>query len=83
MAHVPVRECICCRSKFPKADLVRIVKNESGISVDRSGKQAGRGAYVCESCIENPMSSKKRPLDRAFREKVSDEVYETLFGKEQ
>ena len=83
MAHIPVRECICCRGKFPKAELVRIVKNESGISVDRTGKQSGRGAYVCNICIGNPMSSKKRPLDRAFREKVSDTVYELLFGKEQ
>lgn len=82
MTHTPVRECICCRMKAAKAELIRIVKNEEGIFVDKSGKQKGRGAYLCAACLENPVSIKKRPLDRAFRQKVEDEVYEALFGKE-
>ena len=53
-------------------------KNQSA----KSGKQKGRGAYLCAACLKNPVSIKKRPLDRAFRQKVEDEVYEALFGKE-
>lgn len=83
MTHTPVRECICCRTKAAKAELIRIVKNEEGIFVDRTGKQKGRGAYLCAACLEDPMSAQKRPLDRAFRQKVPDKVYESLFGKEQ
>ncbi len=82
MVHIPIRECICCRTKAAKAELIRVVKNETGIFVDKSGKQQGRGAYVCKACIENPLSFKKRPLDRAFHEKVSEEVYEAIFGKD-
>ena len=82
MAHIPVRECICCRMKTAKSELVRIVKCENGFSVDRTGKQQGRGGYICASCLDNPISAKKRPLARAFREKVPDAVYETLFAAE-
>ena len=82
MAHIPVRECVCCRQKAAKAELIRIVKCETGFLVDVAGKQQGRGAYICRACVANPLSAKKRPLDRAFRTKVPDEVYNELFGKD-
>ena len=44
---IPTRKCILTNEMFPKKDLLRIVKNKEGeISVDPTGKQAGRGAYV-------------------------------------
>ncbi len=77
--HEPIRECICCGGKFPKASLLRVVKNESGIVVDRSGKLNGRGAYLCKSpeCAEKLIKQKR--LNRAFRESVDDQVYMTLY----
>ena len=83
MTHIPVRECICCRTKAAKEELIRVVKNEQGFFVDTTGKQTGRGAYICKSCLTNPISLKKRPLDRAFRQKVSDAVYTELFGTQE
>ena len=41
------RMCIACRQMKDKRQLVRIVKNKEGqISVDLTGKQNGRGAYI-------------------------------------
>lgn len=76
--HEPIRECICCGGKFPKKSLVRVVKNESGIHLDQSGKENGRGAYLCNNpdCFEKLMKQKR--LNRAFHEAVDDSVYQAL-----
>jgi predicted RNA-binding protein YlxR (DUF448 family) len=48
--HTPERTCIACRQVKPKRDLVRIVKTANvGVVVDETGKQAGRGAYLCRA----------------------------------
>lgn len=79
MAHIPVRECICCRKKAAKQEFVRIAKLENSFLIDDKGTRGGRGAYICRDCMADPVVFKKRPLDRAFRQKVPDEVYEALF----
>ena len=78
MAHIPMRACVLCRVSFPKNQLLRIVKSDDGIKIDKTQKASGRGAYICSNCISSDDLFKKRVLDRAFREKVSDEVYELL-----
>lgn len=46
--HIPQRSCIACRQKKDKRQLTRIVRTpDDGIIIDPSGKQNGRGAYVC------------------------------------
>ena len=81
MGHTPVRECILCHKKFSKNMLIRIVKNDSGISIDETYKKQGRGAYICRECIKSDDLLKRRVLDRAFRQKVSDEVYGIFKGE--
>lgn len=49
---VPLRECISCGEKKPKADMMRIVitrgeEGQSERSLDESGRAKGRGAYIC------------------------------------
>ena len=78
MAHIPMRACILCREKFEKSELLRIVKYENEIKIDKTQKSNGRGAYICSNCISKEDLFKKRVLDRAFRDKVSSEVYELL-----
>ena len=43
---VPMRMCVVCRTMKEKKSLIRIVKSENNIFVDRTGKKNGRGAYV-------------------------------------
>ncbi len=81
MGHTPERTCILCREKFEKSQLLRIVKNGESISIDETHKQDGRGAYICKECQGNENLVKKRVLDRAFRQKVPDEIYSLLKGE--
>ncbi len=81
MKSLPQRTCIGCNSKKNKNELIRIVKNKDGnISIDRTGKASGRGAYICDSieCLEKAIKSKR--LERTFETKISDEIYENLRG---
>jgi predicted RNA-binding protein YlxR (DUF448 family) len=48
--HVPQRTCVACRQGKAKRELVRVVRTPSGaVRVDPTGKQSGRGAYLCQS----------------------------------
>ena len=76
---IPQRKCVVCGKLKDKNDLLRIVNNkEEGILIDESGKKNGRGAYICKSkeCLENAKKTNK--LNRVFKQKVSDELYEEL-----
>ena len=49
MKKQPQRTCMGCNEKKDKKDLIRIVKNKNNeISIDRTGKMEGRGAYICD-----------------------------------
>ncbi|MBW1667563.1 MAG: YlxR family protein [Deltaproteobacteria bacterium] len=59
--HIPQRMCVVCRLKQDKKNLVRFVLDPEGRLIrDDTGKEPGRGIYVCpsNSCLEQ-MSSKK------------------------
>jgi predicted RNA-binding protein YlxR (DUF448 family) len=70
--HVPQRTCVACREKFDKRRLTRLVATGDGqITIDPSGKQPGRGAYLCErlACWERAVHSNL--LDRALKVKIA------------
>ena len=47
---IPMRMCTGCGEMFDKRELVRVVKSPEGeVSLDLTGKKAGRGAYVCKN----------------------------------
>ena len=84
---IPMRKCMGCNEMYPKKELVRVVKTRlSGegeqeqyeISLDLTGKKAGRGAYVCKNpeCLKK--ARKKKALERAFSVQISDEVYNAM-----
>ena len=76
---IPMRMCLCCREMKPKRELVRVVLNKEGqISVDLTGKAAGRGAYLCREAECVAKLRKSRALDRGFSRAVDDAVYEQL-----
>ena len=81
MKNQPQRTCMGCNSKKDKKDLIRIVKNkENQISIDKTGKQEGRGAYLCNEiqCLEKVIRSKR--LEKILDSKISEEIYENLRG---
>lgn len=79
MKKVPLRTCMGCNSKKTKIELIRIVKDkENNVSVDRTGKKEGRGAYICddENCLEKVIKSKR--LEKVLDIAISDETYNEL-----
>lgn len=85
---IPLRMCIACREMKEKRQMLRIVKNTEGeISLDKTGKKPGRGAYICDNpeCIAR--LNKNKLLNRTFSANVSSEVYKRVedeyFGKEK
>jgi len=76
---IPQRTCMGCQAKKDKHELVRIVRSPDGeISVDMTGKKAGRGAYICpeQACLEKVMKSRR--LERVLETSISQEVYDRL-----
>ena len=81
MKNIPQRTCIGCNYKKNKKDLIRVVKNKDGIiSIDKTGKANGRGAYICDNvdCLEKAIKTKR--LEKIFETKISEEIYENLRG---
>lgn len=81
MKNQPKRTCIGCNEIKLKKELIRIVKDKEGnISIDRTGRANGRGAYLCDNieCLEKAIRTKR--LERAFETKIEDEIYESLRG---
>lgn len=79
MKKLPQRTCIGCGQQKDKRDLIRIVKNNQGeIFLDKSGKEPGRGAYICENteCLERLIKSRK--LEKSFKMKIEDNIYNKL-----
>ena len=76
---IPMRMCVGCREMKPKKELIRVVRQPSGqVMLDRTGKAAGRGAYVCpdSACLEKARKSKV--LERTLEATIEPEVYDQL-----
>ena len=76
---IPQRQCMGCRERKPKRDMIRIVRNTDGqVCLDFSGKMNGRGAYICpdSECLKKVRKSKA--LDRSLEVPIPEEVYERL-----
>ncbi len=75
----PERQCIGCRESKEKRELIRVVKTPEGeIVLDRTGRQNGRGAYLCENPDCFARARKTNALSRSFRMNVPDQVYDEL-----
>jgi predicted RNA-binding protein YlxR (DUF448 family) len=77
--NVPTRTCICCGVKTNKRDLLRIVSVRGDrVVVDITGKQNGRGAYICVSCRDNTGNLRRDRLEYSLRTKINDNDWLTL-----
>jgi len=57
--RVPIRKCVICEQEKPKGEMMRIIVSGRNTEVeestfDETGRQRGRGAYICRNgtCIE-------------------------------
>ena len=72
---IPQRSCIGCGLKTDKNKLIRVVRTPDGeVVIDKTGKVAGRGAYIClsQECLKEAI--KRKSLERALNIKLSDDL---------
>ena len=78
----PMRMCLGCGEMMPKRSMIRVVKSPEGeISLDLTGKKAGRGAYICRSCECFEKARKARRFEKAFSCRIEDEIYDKMEGE--
>ena len=76
---IPQRQCMGCRERKPKRDMIRIVRTPEGVvTLDFGGKMNGRGAYICpdSECLRKVQKSKA--LERSLEVPIPDEVFDRL-----
>ena len=77
MKKVVQRMCMGCNTKKDKKELIRIVASKDGnITIDKTGKLSGRGAYICDSieCLEKVIKNKR--LEKVLEKNISEEKNE-------
>ena len=76
---IPQRQCMGCRERKAKRELIRVVRTPEGnVSLDFGGKMNGRGAYICPdlNCLKKALKSKA--LDRSLEVTIPQEVIDRL-----
>ncbi|MDQ0507812.1 Protein of uncharacterised function (DUF448) [Aedoeadaptatus ivorii] len=76
---IPMRKCVGCGVAKPKAELMRVVRNqEQEVFIDETGKANGRGAYICkdEACLHKAQKSKA--FHRALGAEIPAATFEVL-----
>ena len=76
---IPMRQCVGCGLMKNKKDMIRVIKTATGeILLDRTGRQNGRGAYICDDRDCLIKARKNKGLERSFRQQIPAEVYDSL-----
>ena len=76
---IPMRSCVETKEKYPKKELIRVVRDTDGIvRVDITGKVNGHGAYLKKDLEVVEKARKTKILDRYLNVDVKEEVYEEL-----
>ena len=76
---IPQRQCMGCRERKAKRELIRVVRTPEGsVNLDFGGKMNGRGAYICPNpdCLKRAVKSKA--LDRSLEVTIPQDVYDRL-----
>ena len=76
---IPQRQCMGCRERRAKREMIRVVRMTDGnVSLDFSGKLNGRGAYICpdKACLLK--AQKAKSLERSLEVPIPEEVYARL-----
>ena len=80
--HIPERTCVGCGQKRPKLELVRVVRTPQGsLLVDITGKNPGRGAYLCRQSGCWKKGTEKGKLSRSLNLEMTAEDLDRLFSE--
>ncbi len=76
---ISLRQCVGCGEMKDKKEMMRVLKSAEGlVSLDMTGRKNGRGAYLCKNGACLSKARKNKGLDRSFKMRIPDEIYENL-----
>ena len=76
---IQIRSCVVTREKYPKGELIRVVRTpENEVVVDLTGKANGRGAYLKKDKEVFAKAQKSKVLNRVLEVEVKDELFDEL-----
>ncbi len=76
---IPMRKCVATGEMKPKAKMIRIVRSKDGnVSIDPTGKQSGRGAYLSKSREAILAAKDGNALANHLQVQIDDSIYEQL-----
>ena len=73
-----MRTCVVTREKLQKKELIRVVRTDNGVIVDKTGKVNGRGAYLKIDREVFEKAKKSKVLNKHLEVDVDDSVFEEL-----
>ena len=77
--RIPQRQCMGCRERKAKKEMIRVVRCTDGsVQLDFSGKVNGRGAYICPDLQCLKRARKSLALDRSLEVTIPQDVYDRL-----
>ncbi len=79
---IPTRTCVVTKEKYPKQELIRVVRTKDGnIIVDETGKANGHGAYLKKDVDVILKAKKTKCLNRILNVEIEDSIYEEIINK--
>ena len=76
---IPMRTCSVTREKFPKVELLRVVRTpENEVKVDLTGKLNGHGAYIKKDLLVLEKAIKTKSLSKALECEIPTSIYEEI-----
>lgn len=76
---VPLRSCVVTRERLPKEELIRVVRDNLGnVTIDRTGKVNGRGAYLKLDLKVIKKAKLSKALDNRLLVEVPIDIYNDL-----
>ena len=76
---IPQRTCVITHEKFPKQELLRIVRTpENEVRVDLTGKLNGHGAYIKKDIDVIEKARKSKALEKVLEITINNEVYDEM-----
>ena len=76
---IPMRMCVVTREKYPKQELIRVVRNNDNlVFVDLTGKANGKGAYIKRDMDVLNKARKTKIIDKNLEITIPDNIYDEL-----
>ena len=78
---IPLRTCVITHEKFPKKELLRVVRTPEGeVKVDVVGKMNGHGAYIKKDKEVILKAKQNKALEKYLETTINDNVYDEMLG---